>query len=54
MTRLLKTLRVLATGLGFLLALPGFALLMAATGLSNLLLARERAAQQRALDSEIE
>jgi len=52
MTRFLQVASVLAMGLGFLLALPGLLLLLGASQISTLLVAREQAAHDRALDRE--
>lgn len=54
MTRALRTLAALSTGLGFLLALPGLLLLLGSSQISSLLVAREHAARDHALDLEVE
>ena len=52
MTAFMKTLSGLAAGLGFLLAAPDLLLLLAASQISSLVVAREQAARDHALDME--
>ena len=49
MTRFLRLVALLATGLGFVLALPGLLLLLAAGQIACLIVARDQEAHDRAL-----
>lgn len=53
MTALLKVSSILAMVLGFLLALPGLLLLIAASQIATLLVTRAQAQRDHALDMEV-